>query len=255
MQTTLLTRIKNSNQSLYYCAVAHLILAVIWFGLAMVDTRELLGVNIWIKPIKFALSISIYCLTWPLLLDLLPFDRIKERFASYTVFTMCFEMFAVASQAARGELSHYNMTGTYNSLLFALMGLIVFSQTLFSIYIGILFFRIRPVQISPAMLWAVRLGILMTALFALEGGLMSYRMAHTVGGPDGGPGISMLNWSRIHGDLRVAHFVGLHALQLLPLSVTLFRIKKAMPSISIALLYFLFTSFLFINALLGHPTF
>ncbi|GAA3988326.1 hypothetical protein [Mucilaginibacter dorajii] len=252
---TLFNRIKTISPAFYYCGLGHLALFILMIIVAQFDSRQLMGINLWIKPIKFAISIAIYCLTWPLLLQYLPFERIKKRFINFSVFAMTFEMLAIATQAARGQLSHYNTAGLYNAILFSLMGIVIVSQTLFAIYIGYLFFKVRPIQISPALLWGIRLGIIMGGIFALEGGIMASRLAHTVGAADGGPGLPLFNWSRIAGDLRIAHFWGLHALQIVPLFVVLSNTKKAKPAIVFAGLYFVIVSLLFYNAMLGRPLF
>lgn len=252
---SLLTRIKAASPSLYYCGLGHLALFVLLVVVAQVDQRQLLGISIWIKPIKFAISISVYCLTWPLLLQYLPAEAIKKRFANFTVFAMTFEMIAIGSQAARGALSHFNNSSPYNALLFSLMGIVIVSQTLYALYMGLQFFKVKAERLSPALLWAIRLGTLMAAVFALEGGIMASRLAHTVGVADGGPGIPLLNWSTIAGDLRVAHFMGLHALQVVPLFVIFSRTRKPRPVVIFSLLYFVLVSLLFCNAMLGRPVF
>jgi hypothetical protein len=251
----LVTQIKNNSPVLYYCGLAHLALLVLLLLIMQFDHRQLMGINLWIKPAKFAISIAIYCLTWPLLLQYLPFERLKKRFANFTVFAMAFEMIAIATQAARGQLSHYNTSGIYNALVFGSMGIMIVSQTLFALYIGIKFFGVKAQQLTPALLWAIRLGIVMACVFALQGGLMASRLAHTVGAADGGPGLPLFNWSRIAGDLRIAHFAGLHALQIIPLFVVVTGVKKARPAVIFALVYFVLISFLFYNAMLGRPLF
>jgi hypothetical protein len=214
-----------------------------------------MGINLWTKPIKFAISIAIYCLTWPLLLQYLPFERLKKRFINFTVFAMTFEMLAIATQAARGQLSHYNTSGAYNALVFSAMGIVIVSQTVFALYMGIMFFKVRAQQLTPALLWAIRLGIIMACIFAFEGGIMASRLAHTVGAADGSPGLPLFNWSRIAGDLRIAHFMGLHALQIAPLFVVFTGVKNARPAVVFALIYFVLVSLLFYNAMLGRPVF
>jgi hypothetical protein len=251
----LFIRIRTISPALYYCALGHLSLFALMFIIAQFDHRQLMGINLWTKPIKFAISIAIYCLTLPLLLQYLPFERLKKRFVHFTVFAMTFEMLAIATQAARGQLSHYNTSGAYNALVFSAMGIVIVSQTLFALYIGITFFKVKAQQLTPALLWAIRLGIIMACVFALEGGIMASRLAHTVGAPDGGLGLPLFNWSRIAGDLRIAHFMGLHALQIVPLFVFFSGVKNARPAIIFALIYFVLVSLLFYNAMLGKPLF
>jgi hypothetical protein len=87
----------------------------------------------------------------------------------------------------------------------------------------------------------------------MEGGIMASRLSHTVGAADGGPGLSFFNWSRLAGDLRIAHFFGLHALQIIPLFVVFTGLKKAGPVIVFATCYLLLITFLFVNAMMGRP--
>lgn len=239
------------SRALYVCGIAHFLLAIALIFLIFVDNRQLLGINLWIKPLKFALSIGIYCISWQLVLKFLPNTLLKRRFVNFTIFALTFEMVAITSQAARGELSHFNQAGLYNTMLYSAMGLVITSQTFFSLYIGILFFRVKPESLHPAMLWAIRLAVLISVIFALQGGLMGQRMTHTVGAADGGFGIPVLNWSRSAGDLRIAHFFGLHALQVVPIFALLFKVRRPVIVIVFGILYFCLVSFLFYYALLG----
>jgi hypothetical protein len=206
------------------------------------DPRTVLGVSVWLKPAKFAASIAIYCLTLLWLFSYIPAHvRTRRVVGGVTAAALLLEMGIIALQAARGTTSHFNVSTPLNAVLWAVMGLAIVGQTLTSIAVAVALFRQHFAD--GAFGWAARLGMVLTIAGALLGGAMtqptesqrvemragqaSVSGAHTVGAPDGGPGLAATGWSREHGDLRVGHFLGLHAVQLLPLFALALRRTRA----------------------------
>ena len=203
------------------------------FGVGLlVDPRVITGAPAWLKPTKFAVSIAIYSVTMAWFFTFIPeWIRTRRLIGWATAFAMVVEMAIIGSQAYRGTTSHFNRATPYDAALFGIMGLVIVTQTLASISIAVALWRQRFADNSLG--WALRLGMALTIVGAMTGGMMARPTAtqiagakagqqmtvagaHTIGGPDGGPGMAGTGWSREHGDLRIAHFVGLHAMQALP---------------------------------------
>ncbi len=135
-----------------------------------------------------------------------------------TVLLMGFEILYITLMAILGQRSHYNTHSPLTSALYGLMGIAATAVTLWTGLIGWQFY-LQPLEALPEYYKAaIVMGTTLFAVFGMQGALMGSRLAHTVGAQDGGPGLPFLNWSRTHGDQSVAHFVGMHALQILPLA-------------------------------------
>jgi hypothetical protein len=196
-----------------------------------------MGAPAWMKPAKFAASIAIYTLTLAWIFTYLPEWRRTRRVVSWvTAVTLVLEIVIIDVQAWRGTTSHFNVGTLVDGVLFTIMGLAILIQTLTATTVAVAVWRQR--FSDRALGWALRFGMTITIIGAMTGGLMTqptraqldntragHRMtvsgAHTVGAPDGGPGLPGTGWSREHGDLRVAHFLGLHAIQMLSLAALL----------------------------------
>jgi energy-converting hydrogenase Eha subunit F len=208
-------------------------------GVALVlDPRQITGAPAWLKPAKFSISIAIYALTLAWVFTYLPdWPRTRRVVSWITTVTLLLEIVIIDVQAWRGTTSHFNVGTLMDGILFTIMGLAIVVQTSAAISVAVALWRQR--FSDRAFGWALRFGMTITIVGALTGGLMTQptraqmdnaragnRMtvsgAHTVGAPDGGPGLPGTGWSREHGDIRVAHFLGLHALQMLPLAAFLF---------------------------------
>ena len=252
---------RRRDPLLFWTGVLLLPLVPLAAAVAPFDERLVTGINPWIKPIKFTVAGSVYLLTlaW-FIADVPASGRARRRVSKVAAYSMLAELALVTTQAARGAASHFNDRAPFDAAVFGLMGLLIMANTVAVGYVTWRFWRADAPLPSPY-LWGIRLGLLFFILAGLEGFAMVRLMSHSVGVADGGPGLPFLNWSTRGGDLRVAHFVGMHALQVLPLVGYLFssprfagRIKNPTGWVlGIGTLYGGLSLWLFLRALSGSP--
>jgi hypothetical protein len=186
------------------------------------DHRQLLGENVWIKPIKFLVSVALYLWTLAWFLAYLERPRrLLQTIAWATAGLMVIELACIIFQAARGHTSHYNDATPLDAAIFNTMGALIFINTGLDATLLLLFLLPRAAvgrsELPPPYLWGIRLGLVSTLFSAAIGMQMIADGRHSVGVPDGGPGLPLVHWSTQGGDLRAAHAVTLHGLQLIPL--------------------------------------
>ncbi|HLU60407.1 MAG TPA: hypothetical protein VKZ81_33530 [Pseudonocardia sp.] len=211
---TVLADARRGHPGLYGTAVAMAALALVTATLAVVDQRELLGAPLWFKPLKFAIAIALYGATLAWILSRLPARAMWRAGWVITAGTVL-EMVIIVGQAARGVRSHFNTDTPFDVALYSIMGAVIVVVWLATVSIALRYLR-EPVD-DPVTASAVRLGLAIGLAGMAVGFLMSAGDAHAVGVPDGGPGMVFTGWSTTGGDLRIGHFVGMHALQVLPL--------------------------------------
>ncbi|CAD6009378.1 hypothetical protein [Agreia sp. COWG] len=216
------------HRPLMAVAALMVVCAIICLIGAFVDPRQVLGADTWLKPLKFSLSILLYCITWSWLIAHLPrFSHLAHTTGTVMAVALAVEQVAIVGAAAAGTTSHFNVSTPFSTALWGVMAVSITVLYVATFVTTILLFwmplptRSLTVAVrAGAALALVGLGLafLMTGPTAAQ--LNDYQGivgAHTVGVADGGPGLPLLGWSTVSGDLRIPHFVGMHALQLIPL--------------------------------------
>lgn len=224
------------------------------------DARTLNGINVWIKPLKFEVSLAVQLLSVAWLMLFLPErqGRLVRGLAIVMAGAAFFEIAYIALQASRAEASHYNVATPIAGLMYSLMGVGAVALVATSGWIGALILR-RGDTIRP-IVFAAGLGLVLgSAVGGITGAYMSSQTGHWVGGmaTDAG-GLPLFGWSRTGGDLRIAHFFGLHMIQILPLTAWVGasflpeRLQKS-AIIAIAVAGCLVTFSVFVQAIKGMP--
>jgi hypothetical protein len=231
--TTPLRRAAGWHRPLLLLSGAMAGLAVISLIGILIDPRVLTGVPIWLKVFKFSVSFVVYGATLAWMLSLLPKRNRTAEWAATVVVAMALsEMIVITTQVIRGRASHFNETTALDAAMWQVMGTSILVLWLAQLVIAVVLARAPLADRAAA--YGVRLGLLVSLLGMLVAvpmtlpsaapGIAGVTGAHSVGVPDGGPGMPITGWSLTGGDLRIGHFVGLHALQALPLLALLLAV-------------------------------
>jgi hypothetical protein len=224
------------HRPLFISGLFTIIMGLFFIAGIFLDLRYITGAPAWLKPTKFAISVSIYTFT---ILWFLSFVDTSKRWRARMVktlgwslvLTLTAEWVGIITQVFRGATSHFNVQGSLNATLWSLMAIAIMILFITNVVIAVLLLRQR--FDNPVFAWGLRLGLIITIVGLGEGYLMTSPTAqqmagwkkgeaitivgaHSVGIEDGGPGLPGLTWSTVGGDLRIGHFVGMHALQVLP---------------------------------------
>lgn len=235
-----------------------------------IDAREILGVSVWEKPLKFLISAALYSTTFSWLYTYVDKGRKLASAMGNVIAIMLFaELIVIIGMASIGSTSHFNVSTPFNIAVWSAMAIAI------SIVWGATFLLSAGLWNSPRMSADLRLAVRWAIGLGLAGMGIAFTMtppqpqqilpenwagiagAHTVGAADGGPGLPFFGWSTEAGDLRVSHFFGLHALQLLPLVALLLSVLIASYRVRIAVItgvavsYALVIVFTYVQALLG----
>ncbi|HEY2499362.1 MAG TPA: hypothetical protein VGK24_20060 [Candidatus Angelobacter sp.] len=216
---------------------ALLLVIPVFATLALIAPASVAGaatsVNPWIKPIKFSISFSTFAFTVSLLLMALQIPKWQLTLARRAIaISVALEILSLGAQAWRSghplvghPLLDSSLAHITNSMVMVNTAIVCWILALFCIN------HVRREMVDGPMVSAIRYSLVIFLAGNAIGGYMLARGSHTVGFRDGGPGLPFLNWSTIGGDLRIAHFIAIHAIQIVPLFAYMLAQMAPIPAI------------------------
>ncbi|MDB2423090.1 hypothetical protein N9X05_14105 [Paracoccaceae bacterium] len=236
---------------------ALLVIATLIWG--QLDQRTLDGVPVWVKPAKFSISFLVHFATLAIIVSLMSPENAELRIVAGMGWVLAAvfvaEMTYLIFQAAQAQHSHFNDTTSFHSAMYSLMG--VGAVVLIALPIVIAWLAKRDIAFGPATQSGIWWGAIISfVLTVIIGGYLGGNGSHFVG-DQSNPELVLpiFGWSTEVGDLRPAHFLSLHALQVLPLiGIWADRTDQGIITIWIAgFIYSALTVALFIQAIFGQP--
>ncbi|MBU0798410.1 MAG: hypothetical protein KJ825_14350, partial [Alphaproteobacteria bacterium] len=128
------------------------------------DGRTLLGENLWIKPLKFEMSLTVYFFTLAFFARWLPAGMTQTRwyrlFAGGVVLSTALEMIWIVAAAAHGVPSHFNQDIPFMAAIYPLMGVLATYLVSSSLIYGLAIRRAGGLE--PAFRFSVIWGLILT---------------------------------------------------------------------------------------------
>jgi hypothetical protein len=246
-----LHQLKNRNETLFFFGLVCLIFSIIFLILAKSTSTQVFGVNAWYKPFKFAFSTLAFA--WAMAWYCYYLPDFNIRLFNWSIIVLLgFEIVYIAIQASKGQLSHFNISTSFYAAMYSLMAVAASLVAIYTAYVGFLFFKHSFAELPDYYVWAIRLGIIIFVIFSFQGFAMGSRLSHSVGALNDNSNWFIVGWSTTVGDLRVAHFIGMHALQVLPL-LAYYLLKNTPLTIALSILYLLLAIYTLVQALQGKP--
>lgn len=228
-----------------------------------IDHRQFLGENIWLKPIKFQIALTLYLLTLAFFARWLPEGMTAKRnyrlYSGAVIFAIIAELTWISGAAMYGTASHFNVSSPAMEGIYIIMGMFAVLLTSATLVHGVAIWRNSRTGLPPALHLSISLGLVLTFILTIVvAGAMVSMPAHLIGTPITGATVPIIGWSREVGDMRAPHFFATHAMHIIPiaglLACALLPPQRALPAVwATTLVFSVFVAASFAGALAGLP--
>ena len=255
-----LHRRNDATNVVVYAVYLQLALMLVLLVLLPFDTVQVGGRYRLIKPLNFTMSMAMYLATVVILLDYLRVSMRWKKAIGWGVSTcLLTAITCITMQAARGTTSHFNNSTPFDSVVSSVMD--VADPLNGVLVVVLLIFALQgKYDVSRSSQLGIAFGLFIFLVGSAIGGIMVAHGQSVVGVAPEGPGLPVVNWSTTGGDFRVAHFLGIHALQILPVAGWLIHRLPVLPTrakptavVAVTVGYVLLMGFVFMQAMNGVP--
>ena len=255
-----LHRRNSATDVVVWATYLQLALMLVLLVLLPFDTVQVGGRYRLIKPLNFTMSMAMYLATVVILLDYLRVSMWWKKVIGWGVSTcLLTAITCITMQAARGTTSHFNNSAPFDSVVSSVMDVVDPLNGVFVVVL-LIFALQGKYDVSRSSQFGIALGLFIFLAGSAVGGIMVAHGQSVVGVAPEGPGLPVVNWSTTGGDFRVAHFLGIHALQILPVAGWLIHRLQVLPTrakptavVAVSVGYVLLMGFVFMQAMNGVP--